>query len=240
MTGNDLLRNVCGPRIMWPNAQVLEALLILGYEDNERVQTAIQSLTAGRWCECAYQHGFTAKTELAAKGPPLLEDLERICMAQYKYGGINSLDMLKENVGYKVGMLIPRKKCTAKEGYSEYTLALDELNVSGCEAMTVKALGYANNLKARRMAEAHLWRFAGLQHGPDGEFASGITLTYLAETEYLDIFSRYDTAISRAVLLRSIPWIHKHQNEDGSWGDGRERENATLAVIKALKNINFI
>ncbi|HEY94184.1 MAG TPA: hypothetical protein G4O15_04540 [Dehalococcoidia bacterium] len=238
--GYDLLRDVCGSRIMWPNAQVLEALLMLEYEDNERVQTAINSLTRGRWCECAYQHGFTPKTELTAKGPPVIEDLERVCMTQYKYGGINDLEILKENVNYKPGMLIPRKKAISKKDHIEYTLALDELNVSGCETMTVKALGCINNARARRMAEAHLWRFAGLQHGTDGEFASGITLNYLAETEFLEIFSCYDTAIARVVLLRSIPWIRKHQNEDGSWGEGKEKERATLAVIKTLNKLNLI
>lgn len=238
--GNELIRSACGPRIVWPNALVLEALLALGYEDNERVQAAIQSLILGRWCECAYQHGFSIWSELTRKGPPLPEDIERDCMMEYTYGGIRSLDILKENVEYKAGMLIPRKIHLSKEDYDEYTLALDNLNVSGCEVVTTKALSQVKNPEARRMAEAHLWRFAGLQHGSDGEFSSGITQKYLAETEYLNLYSLYDSPLARAVILRSVPWIIKNQNKDGSWGEGKERESATLAVIRALKKVGLI
>ncbi|NHJ32520.1 MAG: hypothetical protein FK732_06640, partial [Asgard group archaeon] len=54
---DQLYDNACGPRIMWPNAVVLETLLEFGYEFNDRVQTIIDTLTFGGWCECAYQHG---------------------------------------------------------------------------------------------------------------------------------------------------------------------------------------
>jgi len=40
--GNNLIVNPCGPRIMWPNSLVLEALLKLGYEEDERVQRALK------------------------------------------------------------------------------------------------------------------------------------------------------------------------------------------------------
>ena len=40
--GDDLIEQPCGPEIMWPNALVLEALLMHGYEYHSRVQTALQ------------------------------------------------------------------------------------------------------------------------------------------------------------------------------------------------------
>ena len=55
-----LAHDPCGPRIMWPNAIVLEALLSLGYEDSPRVQAALRTLRMREWCECGYQHGLTA------------------------------------------------------------------------------------------------------------------------------------------------------------------------------------
>ena len=35
--GDALIRRPCGPRIMWPNALAVEALVAAGYEDSDRV-----------------------------------------------------------------------------------------------------------------------------------------------------------------------------------------------------------
>ena len=153
--GDDLFRDACGPRIMWPNAMVLEALLALGYEESERVQTAIQTLMLGRWCECAYQHGLSIGSEITRKGELSPEDLERACIAQYRYGGLRSLDMLRENVDYKAGTMRPRMSHIHREGIDEYALT-GLFAAQGCEWMTARAFSLVRNKTARRVAEAHL------------------------------------------------------------------------------------
>jgi len=50
----------------------------------------------------------------------------------------------------------------------------------------------------------------------------------------------YDHPMSKVVKMRSIPWIVKNQNEDGSWGDKSNKDGLTLAVICALRSIGLI
>jgi len=237
--GDDLIRNSCGPRIMWPNAMALEALLALGYEENERVQTAIQTLMLGRWCECAYQHGLSIGSEISRKKRSSIDDFEKARITQYRYGGWRSLNDLRENVDYKAGTLRPRVAHTHREELDEYAVT-GLISPQGCEWMTTSAFTPVRSRTARRVAEAHLWRFAGLQNTPDGRFSSPLGELWHSHAWYLQVFSGYDTPVAKVAILRSAPWILENQNEDGSWGAGPERESATLAVVKALRRVGLI
>jgi len=233
--GDALIGKPCGPRIMWPNALVLEALLKLGYEGNGRVRRALWSLLLHDWCECAYQHGLS---DFSRKEPYSMEEITRIeaeCKLQYRYGGMSNL---KEEA-YKANA-IPRIGRNIKAGAEEYPLRMPD-HLQGCELITTRALSQVNDKRIKRYAEAHLWRFAGRQHSADGRYI-GYPESYFSHSQagYLSLYSSYDHPISKVAIMRSIPWIVNYQNRDGSWGDELNKDSSTLAVISALKNVGLI
>ena len=236
--GDGLIRSACGPRIMWPNALVLEVLLALGYEGHERVQICMRTLMLQEWCECGYQHGLSDFKRKEPYSVKQIENIEILCIAQYRYGGLGRKE-LKEDLTYTAGTERPRVTHIHREESDEYALS-GWNSPQNCEWMTTRALSLVTNRDARRVAEAHLWRFAGLQNTPDGRFSSPTGERWFSQAGYLQVFSGYDTPVAKVAILRSVPWILENQNEDGSWGEETERENATLAVIKSLKRIGMI
>lgn len=238
--GDDLIRDSCGPRIMWPNAFVLEALLALGYEENERVQAAMQTLMLQEWCECGYQHGLSGFRRKEPYSRTEIEDIERACIAQYRYSGLRSLNELREkDLAHKGGTKRPRVAHIHREEFDEYAL-VGWNSPQTCEWITTRALSLVRNGDIRRVAEAHLWRFAGLQNTPDGRFSSPTGERWLSQAGYLQVFSGYDTPVAKVAIFRSVPWILENQNEDGSWGDSQTNDASTLAVVGALKSVGLI
>jgi len=239
MTSENLIgKPPCGLRMMWPTALVLEALFSLGYEGNERVQTALRTLLSRRWCEASmlhtYQRGFCEQEE----GKPYsLEEIKRIeqdYMGQYKYGGISSLEELSTKcLASRSGEKMPR--ITHKHvGEADEYLLRKPGHLQGCELRITRALSWSRNEKIRRLGEAYLWRFAGRQHSTDGRFVAK------GSEKYLRIFAGYDCPVSKVVIMKSIPWIISDQNEDGSWGSGSTKDSSTLAIICALKRVELI
>jgi hypothetical protein len=92
----------------------------------------------------------------------------------------------------------------------------------------------------KRFAEAHLWRFAGRQHSSDGRFAFEKYGTGHSQAGFLSIFAGYDHPVSELVIMQSIPWIVNDQNEDGSWGEGSNKDGSTLAIISALESVELL
>jgi len=239
--GDDLIGEPCGPRIMWPNALVLEALLKLGYEKNKRIQSSLRTLKLSKigrsWCECGYQHGSCN----LRKEPYTKEEIERIekdSIEQYRYGGINSARELEtRDMAHKSGERMPREDHeTVRPGVDEYPLRMPS-HIQGCELITTRALSQVKDEKMRRLAESHLWRFAGRQHSADGRFTGKYPEKYFrfSQAGYLDLFARYDHPVPKIMIMRTIPWILKNQNEDGSWGDTTEnKDTSTLSIISAL------
>jgi len=236
---DDQIINPCGPRIMWPNALVLEALLMLGYEHHERIQTALRTLLTGRdWCECGFQHGLSSWRRHEPYSTEDIETFEKACIQQYTYGGVTSLDALRKwDVAYTRRKLrVSHKPVT---GGTEYQLRMPS-HIQGCEAVTTRAMSHVTDEKLRRFAEAHLWRFAGLQHSADGQFAFERYGSGHSQAGFLKIFAGYDCPVADVVVFRSLPWILDSQNNDGSWGDGSNKNAETLAIIIALTRINLI
>ena len=89
----------------------------------------------------------------------------------------------------------------------------------------------------RRFAEAHLWRFAGKQHGAKGEFAPESYGSGFTQAGFLYLFSRYDHPASKVVVMRALPWIVDAQNEDGSWDAEGKVDSPTLAIVTALLSL---
>jgi len=231
--GDALIGKPCGPRIMWPNALVLEALLKLGYEGNERVRRALRTLLIHDWCECAYQHGLSG---FRRQEPYSIEEITRTeegCTLQFRYGGMS--DPMRE-----ANKAIPRIGRNIKAEAEEYTLRMPE-HLQGCELITTRAMSLVRDERIKRYAEAHLWRFAGRQHSADGRFIGKYPEGYFSNSQagYLGLFASYDHPVSKVAIMRSIPWIIDNQNRDGSWGDEPNKDGSTLAVISALQNVGL-
>ena len=237
--GDDLIREPCGPRIMWPNALVLEALLDLGYEGHERVQRALSLMTTHEWCECGYQHGLADWRRSTAPTEDDLDAFEANCLRQYRYGGLTSVDGLaKMDLTLKSGMRLYRASHRHEGEQDVYPLGMPD-HLQLCEVMTVRAMSQVRDTAMRRYSDAHLWRFAGCQHGPNGEFEGRDVQRFFNEGQamMLGIFAGYDHPASKVAIMRSIPWVVATQNVDGSWGKGLYSDAATLCVVRALKSL---
>ncbi|MHA1212896.1 MAG: hypothetical protein ACTSSH_10590, partial [Candidatus Heimdallarchaeota archaeon] len=91
---DDLYFNPSGPRIMWPNAIVLETLLTLGYEYHERVCTLFETLLYFDWCEYAYQYGRSGWRKPKKVSLKEIERFENQTKFEFLHGGIPNLKYL--------------------------------------------------------------------------------------------------------------------------------------------------
>jgi hypothetical protein len=239
MVGDDLIRTPCGPRIMWPNALVLEALLCLGYEQHERVQAALSFMRTHDWCECGYQHGGSDWKGVEPLEMEQLGAFERMCANQFRYGGIQALKELAQADMAHQPLQLSRVVRTATPDGDEYPLQMPD-HIQGCEFITTRAMSRVRDLKMRRFAEAHLWRFASRQRAPSGEFAKERHGSGFPQEGILEAVARYDHPASRVIVWRSLPWIVEAQNEDGSWGQEPYKDASTLAVLSALGSVGVV
>ena len=197
MAGDDMIRNPCGPRIMWPNALALEALLSLGFEDHDRVQRALKTMMTADWCECGYQHGLSEWRRAEPLTIDEIEQVEQQCIDEFRYGGRRTRELNED---------LRRIAHASTADGDEYLLSMDS-HLQGCEVITTRAMSRAKDEKMRRFAEAHLWRFAGRQHSPNGEFARERYGGGVGQAGLLQIFARYDHPASKVVNMRALPWI---------------------------------
>jgi hypothetical protein len=236
MSGDDLIVAPCGPRIMWPNGLCLDALLRAGCEKHERVQAALRMMTTHDWCECSYQHGTSGWRSAEPLTVDQIAQFEADCLAQYRYGGIRDpQDMARADLAAPTLDQIRISHKATDEG-DEYLLQMPE-HTQGCEAITTRSLSCVQDPRVRRFAEAHLWRFAGKQHGANGAFPHESYGSGFSQAGFLELFARYDHPVSRVVVLRALPWIVEAQNEDGSWGEEGNADASTLAVVTTLLSL---
>ena len=234
----------CGPRITWTTALALEALLKLGYEENERVQAALRMLTMSRWCDNAQQHGLSGTGEIRRKEPYSVEEIEKIegdCIQQFRYGGISGTEEIERADMAHIPFYMRRIAHNATPDGDEYPLRMPDVG-GGCPLIMTRALSQVKDEKLRRLAEARLWEFAGCQHSSDGSFPGKYARRYFKypQAAFLSIFAGYDHPVAKMVILKMIPWIVENQSEDGSWGDQTTKDASTLAAVNALRSIELI
>ena len=100
-----------------------------------------------------------------------------------------------------------------------YELEIDR-HIQGCEFITTRSLASVRDAELRRFAEAHLWRFAGIQLA-DGLFPAERYGSGFGQIGILEAFARYPHhPITPVVILKSLPWLVAAQREDGSWSQG--------------------
>jgi hypothetical protein len=236
MSGDDLIVSPCGPRIMWPNGLCLDALLRAGYEEHERIQTALRLMTTHDWCECGYQHGTSGWRSAEPLTADQIAQFEAGCIAQYRYGGIRSPQALtRADLAAPTLDQMRISHRTTDEG-DEYAIKMPE-HTQGCEAITTRSLSHVVNARVRRFAEAHLWRFASRQHAANGAFPYESYGSGFSQAGFLELFARYDHPVSKVVVMRALPWIVDAQNEDGSWGEEENVDASTLAIVTALLSL---
>jgi hypothetical protein len=220
---------------MWPNGLVVEAMLRLGYESHERLQSALRTMSIQDWCECGYQHGLCDWRRQEPLTEQELVAFEGLCVDQYRFGGMRGPHALVEaDLAHQTNQIRTVHQETVAG--DEYPLQLPD-HIQGCEFITTRSLSRVQDPLLRRFAEAHLWRFAGIQRGPDGGFPGERYGTGFGQIGILEAVARYDHPASKVMVMRALPWIVNAQNEDGSWGEGTRRDVTTLAVVNALFSV---
>ena len=234
--GDPLIADPCGPRIMWPSALVLEALLMLGCEKTERVQTALRTLTVNpNWCDNAYQHGLSDWKRTIPFSMEEIEFFDKICIRQFRYGGICNPTGTLERGAFDHFRRIGHYSTAQGE---VYRLRMPCEVGEGCRIMMVKALSLASDTKLRRIVNVNLWGFTGslnFQHydvsdSPERRFSDW-------DLFLLHIFARNDHPASMLVILRALPWIIDYQNKDGSWGSEYAKDATTCVIVDVLQSL---
>jgi len=241
--GDELFAQPCGPRIMWPNAFAVEALIATGHETHPRVRTALNTLGRGEWCECGYQHGAS---EWRRPEPPSLavaEAFERACIEGFRYGGIRDLDDLAtmdlcKTTGERLYRVSSDAHLETPGTPRAYRLEMP-LHLQGCEMLTTRALANVTDERLRALCRAYLWRFAAAQNGPGGTFGGSSLRHYFHDGQLgvLSVFCRYDHPAARLAIMRLLPWIVDRQNPDGSWGADGFVERGTSVVLQSLSRV---
>jgi len=243
--GDDLIVKPCGPRIMWPNGIVLEALLRMGCEAQPRVREALDYMLKDDWCECGYQNGNFRRGERAPFCSAKLDAFELMCIDQYRYAGLQSAeDLLDRDMAQATVRYLRVSEEDGDGSMRSYGLEIDR-HIQGCEFITTRSLASACDPDMRRFAEAHLWRFAGIQLA-DGLFPAERYGSGFGQIGIMEAFARYPHhPITPVVILKSLPWLVETQRADGSWtrtkGPFRREEPdadaTTRAVVKVLKAV---
>jgi hypothetical protein len=228
--GDDHAPDPCAPRLMWPTAYAVEALIATGWEDHPRTQRALDSLEPGGWCECGYQHGCGHQRDRH----PLTAERIRDCEAEFRARFVNGGEECRENYD-STG---PRRIAMAVEGNrTRYELSLP-LHIQPCEAIAVKCLHQTARAPLRELCETYLWRFAAVQQGIGGSFSGNSR--HVDHFFMLSVFARYDHSASRIAIQRALRLLIESQNPDGSWGSEGKEDSATLIALRALKSIGWL
>ncbi len=238
-------KGACGPQIMWSNALALDVLLKWGYEDHKRVQRIYNTMTLNpRWCECGYQHGLSdwkrlkITDEIKTKGKKevLKNLLERAEVRALNAGTYQLKDVLNWHLSNTRFKKIKRIKVLDETSERSY-LIRHLRQVEGCGLYTAKYLIHSTDPSMKMLAQMYLWMCFSMQE-ENGGF-SQIDRAFDSFT-FLSIVAEWDGPVAHTIILRAIPWLIEHQNEDGSWGDEEKKDCTTLIVIRALLNAGVI
>lgn len=232
--GHDLIRLPCGPRVTWPNALAVEALLQLGYDEHPRVQRAVSNWMNGGYCECGHQ-GHPDRRRGLWDLDTIAEKAGHAC-AEFELAGIPDLEELaKMDASKTSGLRMPRAGHRREDGKDIYPLAMPR-DFAPCGLWPLIAMAKASDARIRNFGEAELWRLLAVQGAPDEPFP-GLGQFHEARAEFLAIFAGYDCLPARLGILKWLPWIADSQNSDGSWGNDPHRDAATRAVLGALLRV---
>jgi hypothetical protein len=228
--GDPLYLSPCGPRITWPNAQVIETLLMLGFEKHPRVQQALRPMLSPHWCEC----GFNPFSQRSVT-PTEVAEREAEARRLFRYGGVKTFDELTTVDDHR-GQPATRRLAHKRRGKTDiYVRALPSYT-GPCNVISLNAISQCTSAPHRSFAESAVWQIASNQHAPDGHFPL-YGRFHDNQAALLDTIARYDVPVAKVFVLRSMPWIIKTQNTDGSWGDEPHQDAVTLAILKALLSV---
>lgn len=237
LKGDDLVHMPCGPRVTWPNAYALEALIALGYEEHPRVQRAIGTLMNGGWCECGHQ-GHEGR-EIRLLSMHEIQNREREQRDWFRLGGIPSLAELgKMDMSKTCGLRMPRTGCRRESGRTVYPLQMP-CDFAPCGLIPIRAFARARDERIRTYAETYLWELVVKQNGREGA-EPGWNRYACGHAGLLQVFAAFDHLAAQIGILKWLPWIVETQNPDGSWGRKAYSDAATFAVLSALPRVSAL
>lgn len=236
--GDPLFDKPCGPRLMWPNAYAVQALIATGYEAHPRMRAALDTLSYGGWCECGYQHGTSDWPGREPLSLAEAEAFERASIAWFRQGGVAVDELATMDLCKTSGERLYR--VAAEPDHERMVYALDmPLHLQGCELLTARALAEVGDARLRTLVRAYLWRFAAVQNAPGGTFGGSNLRQYFHEGQFgvLSVLCRHDHLPARLAIMRLLPWLMDAQNPDGSWGDGDYVDRATHVALASLARV---
>lgn len=234
--GDHGLPRSCGPRVMWTSALVLESLLLLDCENEDRVQRAIRTLSTNpHWCDNTYQHGLSTWSRTEPLSLAMIEPFMNRVIRYYRCGGIPGLESFYQD---NVFQYFERAARLPSKAEDRYLLKMPVEIGEGCKVVMTRALRCANDPVVQKLIEFHLWEFAGLLNFGFLKNA-GIQYTKLTkhDSHLLHLFSLFDHPVAKVVITRALPIIVQSQNRDGSWGSDSQKEVTTLGVLSALTSL---
>jgi hypothetical protein len=238
--GEPLATDPCGPKISWPTALVLEALLKLDCENLKRVKTALHTLTINPfWCDNSYQHGLSEWRRTKPPSTENIEGLKQYLIQFFKYGGIrNPQELAKADESHQPFHLVRLTRLPSKKA-EKYLLRMPEA-CEGCRIIMIRALSRTGNPLLKKILELYLWNYTSVQNFKDGTFTPYPQRTFIdMQLPLLQLYSNYNYPIAKLALLRALPWIINNQNKDGSWGKEPYKDIATYTVIHSLVSLLY-
>jgi len=231
-------REGCEPRVIWPNAVCLEALLRAGLHAHPRVGQAINTSLVGSgwegwratnfgkpWCGCAGKvlGGGLVVEKVASKADfngPVAHPEVLACLnfegirEPWEYATVNSRRGCVDAGGGRALWI--------QEGTG--TCGTD----GNCSTVMHRAMSFHPHYAGSDLETTAILNFRGIHRSYS-----------LVALEWLEDRPR---PLSAFLVLRSVPHLIRCQEEDGLWpaSPGRTREDASLVILRALKSHGFL
>lgn len=234
--GDPLIEDPCGAKIIWTSALVLEALLMLSLEKEQRMQAAIRTLlTNPHWCDNTYQHGFSTWKRTEPLNIEELKQISKYVIKQYEYGGLSSGEAFKNP---EVFEWFPRNSYTKSTEGDIYNLKMPLGIGEGCRIFMVRALCLAHSELLKKAVENNLWNFVANLNLSERSFLNAAGKRFKDQPVFLlQIFSRINLPIAKLAIFRMLPGLIEIQNKDGSWGKEPVKDATTRVVSEAFLSL---
>ena len=239
-SNRDVVPGVCELALTSSSAVVLQALIKLGFWDERRVRTAINtllSLWSGRWCGCSYlSHGKKIK---ANYGPV---DFNNIRVPSTNRS-IYRLDWFTDT---KEIMQIVGSRRTSPQyswlglGGNNAVIEKHSVGMGDCTLGIHEALSYHPEYKGSHLETIAALEFSRRQSSLGSWGDTPVSLI-------LNSLHRLSHPMAAFLVLRTIPFLIREQQTDGLWPDEKGEEDqvstsilASFRILRTLKHFDFL
>lgn len=247
---SDVVPGICELALTSSSAIVLQALIRLGFKDEKRVRTAVNTLLYlwhGRWCGCGYLgHG----RRIPANDGPV--DFDRIPRPStnttiYRLDWFTNTKEIIQIVG---SQNVSPHFYWLDVGENQALIEKSSVGMGDCTLGIHQALSYHPGYAGSNLEAIAALEFSRRQSST-GRWGDTPVSTIL------DNLRRLSHPLSAFLVLRTIPLLIREQQPDGFWAErgtgpsshegmsqqihnGAPRELVTLRILRALKRFGFL